>query len=128
MKLLLDTHVLLWWLAGSERLSIAARTRIADTNNEVYVSAVSAWEVATKVRLGRLGGPAFLALEFGEHVARQGFRKLGITTAHAYRAGSLPRAHGDPFDRMLIAQAQAETLIIVSTEAVFDTYGVQRLW
>ena len=128
MKLLLDTHALLWWFGGDERLHVPIRSQIEDADTEVFVSAASAWEVATKVRLGKLAGAAFLAQEFKEQVARQDFRELDITTEHALRAGNLPGGHKDPFDRMLVAQAQAENLVLVSNERIFDSYGVQRLW
>jgi PIN domain nuclease of toxin-antitoxin system len=128
MRLLLDTHALLWWLAGDARLSARARAAITDEVNIVFVSAASAWEVATKVRLGKLPGAEFLAQEFQEHLARQNFRALVISVEHAQRAGSLPGPHKDPFDRMLIAQSQAENFTLVSNEIVFDRYGVVRLW
>jgi PIN domain nuclease of toxin-antitoxin system len=128
MRLLLDTHAFLWWLAGDRRLPVSARKVVADDASTVFVSAASAWEVATKVRLGKLPGAEFLAQDFREHVTLQGFHGLDITLPHAQRAGSLPGPHRDPFDRMLIAQAQAENLTIVSNEAIFDRYAVTRLW
>ena len=127
MRLLLDTHAFLWWLAGDKRMTTRARAAILDEANDIYVSAASAWEVATKVRLG-MQGAEFIAQEFGEHLALQGFTGLDITVEHGQRAGNLPGPHRDPFDRMLIAQAQAANLTIVSNEAVFDRYGVVRLW
>lgn len=128
MRLLLDTHAFLWWLAGDKRLSVRARRIVAEETNIVFVSAASAWEVATKARLGKLPGADFIAQEFSEHLALQGFNGLDITVRHGQRAGSLPGLHRDPFDRMLIAQAQAENLAIVSNETVFDRYGVMRVW
>lgn len=128
MKLLLDTHALLWWLAGNRHLSRKARSAVLDTTNDVYVSAVSAWEVATKVRLGKLDQAAFIAADFADHLRAQGFVGLDITVEHARRAGSLPGPHRDPFDRMLIAQGQAEEMVLVSNDAVFDQYGVDRYW
>jgi len=107
---------------------VSARKVVADDANTVFVSAASAWEVATKVRLGKLPGAEFLAQDFREHVTLQGFHGLDITLPHGQRAGSLPGPHRDPFDRMLIAQAQAENLTIVSNEAIFDRYAVIRLW
>jgi PIN domain nuclease of toxin-antitoxin system len=92
------------------------------------VSAASAWEIATKVRLGKLPGADRLAADLGPYVARQNFASLPITLEHGQRAGSLPGPHRDPFDRMLIAQAQAENLSLVSNETVFDRYGVVRMW
>jgi PIN domain nuclease of toxin-antitoxin system len=128
MRLLLDTHALLWWLAGDERLSEAAHALIGDEDNAIHVSAASAWEVATKVRIGKLPGAEGVAQRFGDHLARQGFIGIDITVEHGQRAGRLPGPHRDPFDRMLIAQAHAENLVLVSNEAVFDRYGVVRLW
>src|SRR5690349_5060527 len=126
MRLLLDTQALIWWLAGRAELTVAAREAIdAGTG---YVSAATAWEVATKVRIGRLPAAAYLAHGFAEHIRLEGFLELPITLQHAERAGALAGLHKDPFDRMLIAQAQAENLILVSNEAIFDGYGVRRLW
>ncbi|MFQ5765662.1 MAG: type II toxin-antitoxin system VapC family toxin [Rhodospirillales bacterium] len=128
MPALLDTHALLWWLDGDERLSEAARAFIGDEANAVLVSAASAWEIATKVRIGRLPGAADVAAAFESCLAEQGFAELPITVAHGLRAGALPGPHRDPFDRMLIAQAEAEDVALVSNETVFDDYGVRRLW
>ncbi|MDQ2773548.1 MAG: type II toxin-antitoxin system VapC family toxin [Acidobacteriota bacterium] len=128
MYALLDTHALLWWLSDDPALTRHARNAIADTNNVVVVSAASAWEIATKVRLGKLPTAVDLAADFSGFLEREGFQILAISGDHAIRAGLLPGAHKDPFDRMLIAQAQAENMPIVSNEAVFDTYGVRRLW
>ncbi|HET6763428.1 MAG TPA: type II toxin-antitoxin system VapC family toxin [Longimicrobiaceae bacterium] len=126
MRLLVDTHALLWWLAGNAKLSSPAREAIAA--HDAYVSAATAWEVTTKVRIGKLPEATLLASQFSEHIWREGFLALPITVEHAARAGNLVGPHRDPFDRMLIAQAQAEDLILVSNEAVFDSYGVQRVW
>ncbi len=128
MKLLLDTHAFLWWLAGERRLSTRAKRAVADVDNEVYVSAASAWEIATKFRLGKLPGAAIIAHDIAGTVSSQAFLPLAVSLVHADRAGSLAGAHRDPFDRMLIAQAQAEGLTLVSNEALFDDYGVVRLW
>ena len=105
-----------------------ARAAIADEANGIYVSAASAWEVATEARLGKLPGAELIAQEFGEHLTRQGFIGLDITIAHGQRGESLPGPHRDPLDRMLIAQAQAEQLTVVSNDTVFDQYRVVRLW
>ena len=101
---------------------------MADTKNTVLVSAASAWEVTTKVRLGKLRGADGLAADFAGHMAREGFDPLPISMEHAARAGLLAGGHKDPFDRMLIAQAQAEDLSLVSNEVLFDSYGVRRIW
>jgi PIN domain nuclease of toxin-antitoxin system len=128
VRLLLDTHALLWWLAGDKQLSKKARALIGDADNPIYVSAASAWEVTTKHRLGKLPDAAVLATDFARQVAAQGFIGLEITIDHGQRAGTLPGPHRDPFDRMLIAQAQAENLALVSIEDVFDRYGITRVW
>jgi PIN domain nuclease of toxin-antitoxin system len=125
--LLLDTHALIWWLAGDEALSRRARDAIADETNTVAVSAASAMEVATKFRLGKLPDAALLAQEFEAVVAEQGFDELAISVHHARLAGEMNIAHKDPFDRLLIAQALAEDMVLVSNEALFDGFAVQRL-
>ncbi len=127
MQLLLDTHALLWWLAGDTQISPAARAAIGDSDNAVFVSAASAWEIATKHRLGKLDAGA-LTGQMSSVFAAQNFATLDITVDHGQRAGALPGTHKDPFDRMLIAQAQAENLTLVSNEPVFDAYGITRLW
>lgn len=128
MKVLLDTHALLWWLAGDERLSLAAREVIGSLDNVVLVSAVSAWEVSTKYRLGKLPGARDVALDMASCLASQGFVTLPIAIEHAQQAGLLPGPHRDPFDRMLVAQSLALGIPLVSNEAVFDGYGVTRIW
>lgn len=127
MRLLLDTHALLWWATLHPSLSPRARAAIGDEASEVYVSAASAWEIATKVRLGKLEWPEE-AGSVHSYASGQGFRGLPVSLEHAERAGRLRMAHRDPFDRMLIAQAQAEDLLLVSNEAIFDTTGVLRHW
>jgi PIN domain nuclease of toxin-antitoxin system len=127
-RLLLDTHALLWWLAGDRSLSAKAREAIADEANEIFVSAASTWEIATKIRIGKLPAPALTGGGVTRAIAAQGFEPLAVTAEHGERAGSLPGAHRDPFDRMLIAQAQAEAMAIVSNETVFDQFGVTRIW
>jgi len=128
MKLLLDTHALLWWLDGDEHLGGEAQARIADSENPVWVSAASAWEIATKVRIGKLPGAVEVAERFVEVVTEQDFMLLSITAEHAKRAGLFPGAHRDPFDRMLIAQSQIEDLVLISNEQLFDQFGIRRLW
>ena len=128
MRALLDTHAFVWWIADSKRLSETARDALADDTNEILVSAASAWEIATKYRLGKLPGGEALAVDVVVNISRQGFEELAISVADAERAGRLPGPHRDPFDRMLIAQALARDLPVVSTDAVFDGYGVNRLW
>jgi len=128
VRLLLDTHALIWWLAGDERLSPAARDAIADAANEVFVSAASSWEIATKHRIGRMPEAAFLTADSGHIIADQGFGELAITIRDGQVAGSLPAFHPDPFDRMLAAQAIVSDLAIVSDNTALDAYGVTRLW
>jgi PIN domain nuclease of toxin-antitoxin system len=128
LRALLDTHSLLWWLSDDPALSRTARKIIAETKNILLVSAASAWEIAIKVRLGKLPTAADLAADFSSQLEREGFQLLAISAEHGIRAGLLPGPHKDPFDRMLIAQAQAENIPIISNEASFDIYGVRRLW
>ena len=128
MRALLDTHTFLWWLADSKRLSRKAHSLILDEENDIVVSAVSAWEITTKFRIGRLPGSEAVAVDVAGHIAGQGFVELAISVADAEYAGRLPGPHRDPFDRMLIAQALARELVVVSVDAVFDKYGVNRLW
>ena len=128
MRALLDTHALLWWLADDPALTPAAHRFIANTKNTLVVSAASAWEIATKVRIGRLPTAAILAADFEGWIMREGFDQLLISIDHAVRAGQLPGAHRDPFDRMLIAQAQTENLPLISNEELFDGYGIRRIW
>lgn len=125
---MLDTHAFLWWLEGNRRLSRRAREAIEATTDSVFVSAASAWEIATKFRLGKLPGAAVIVDDIAGAVASQAFDGLPVTLAHAQRAGTLPGGHRDPFDRMLTAQAQAEDLALITNEKLFDTYGVRRIW
>ena len=128
MRLLLDTHVLIWWLAGDEKLGRRAREAISDEANLVVVSAASAMEVATKFRIGKLPDAALLAQDFEAIIASQGFTELGISVRHARLAGEMGIDHKDPFDRLLIAQALSEDLALVSNEARFDDFAVTRVW
>ena len=128
MRLLLDTHAFIWWFEGSDRLPVPARAAISDESNDVFVSAASGWEIATKHRLGRLGDVDALTLNMPEYIASQRFESLSVIVEDGVRAGSLPGPHRDPFDRMLIAQALGRELVLVSNETFFDRYGVVRLW
>ena len=128
MRVLLDTHALLWWLDGDERLPPAMRRLLADTGTGVIVSAASAWEIRTKARLGKLPGAQAVAADVAACVVSQGFSALPISLEHAAQAGNLPGPHRDPFDRMLIAQSQLEGLPLVTNERAFDDYGIERLW
>jgi PIN domain nuclease of toxin-antitoxin system len=128
VQLLLDTHILLWWLSGDGALSAEARTAIADERNGIFISAASAWEIATKHRIGKLPGVAAIVADLGGAIVSQGFIGLPISLRHGRAAGALPGPHRDPFDRMLLAQAMLENLVLVSNEEAFDAYGVARLW
>lgn len=123
MNLLLDTHVLLWALAGDPKLSEATQSAIANEENIVLVSAASAWEIAIKCALGKLRAPDDLVAQ----LAAADIQHLPITMNHALAAGALPRHHEDPFDRMLIAQAQIEDLTIVTADGALHRYGVPIL-
>ena len=127
MRTLLDTHAFLWWISDSARLSAPARRAIEDDANTVFVSAASAWEITTKHRIGKLAQAEAVALDVTGTIAGQGFEELAITVDDAERAGRLPGLHRDPFDRVLIAQALARDLTIISVDKVFDGYGVRRL-
>lgn len=127
MKLLLDTHALIWWATLDRALPARVKRAISREDNVIYVSAASAWEIATKVRLGKLGWPAEAGTVNG-YVLSQGFRPLPVSLEHAERAGSLAIAHRDPFDRVLIAQAQIDDLLLASNEELFDAAGVRRYW
>lgn len=124
MKLLLDTHVLLWWLDDNPVLSEAARAAIREQHATVFVSAATVWEIAIKQAIGKLDIPGDLE----EAVAANRFEPLPITFHHAAVAGKLPRHHDDPFDRMLIAQAQIERLTLVTHDNRLGAYGASLLW
>jgi len=128
VRLLLDTHAFLWWLAGDESLSRSARAALGEDENAIFVSAASTWEISTKHRLGKLPGVNVIASDLAGAIESQGFVGLPITIRHGQAAGALPGPHRDPFDRMLIAQAMLDDLVLVSNERVFDAYGVRRLW
>lgn len=128
MRLLLDTHALLWAVTGDRRLSPNARAALADVSTEVFISAATVWEIATKYRLGRLPGAAPFVQHLDATLRKLGFHGLPIGMDHAHKAGLLDGEHKDPFDRMLIAQTLAEDLTLVSNEKLFDAFGVHRLW
>jgi PIN domain nuclease of toxin-antitoxin system len=126
--LLLDTHALVWWLTDDDSLSAAARRAIGDDTREVVVSAASAWEIATKQRLGKLDALPPVAEWFGALSSTNGFRHLDVTYLHALRAGGYSTAHRDPFDRMLAAQAEMEDLSLVTRDPAFELFGTSTLW
>ena len=124
MRLLLDTHILLWWLSDDPLLPSAARGAISSPDNEVMVSAAAIWEIAMKKAVGRLDAPDDLL----EVLTTSDFETLEITASHALLAGGLAPHHSDPFDRMMIAQARAENLTLVSIDERFPQYDVELLF
>lgn len=128
MRLLLDTHALLWLMTGDDRLTMRVRRLIESEADISYVSAVSAWEIATKFRLGKLPGAEELARDFGGLTREADLEPLAIGVRHSEVAGRFDDPHKDPFDRMLIAQALIEGLTLISNERIFDRFGVTRIW
>lgn len=124
--LLLDTHALIWWAAEPEALSPAVRRLLEDERTKVSVSAASAWEIATKVRLRKLEWPGQESVE--SYCIGQGFGLLPVTFAHAAHADAWPHAHGDPFDRMLAAQGHIEHLPIATNDSRLAAFGVETIW
>lgn len=122
-RLLLDTHALLWWLQGDERLGSMMVDQVSDPINQVFVSAASTWEISIKRGLGKLTAPE----DMSSVIEENGFLELPITLFHGDQAGSLPDIHKDPFDRMLIAQAQAEGLVLVTHDSTIKSYGIRTL-
>ena len=127
MRLLLDTHAVLFWANDDPALSRKASRMIAATDNECLISAASVWEISMKTRAGKMDAHRLLET-FEGFLEENGLSPLPITLQHARTAGALPLHHRDPFDRMLAAQSQIEHLTIVSKDQVFDRYGVPRLW
>ena len=128
MKVLLDTHALLWWVLGNPRLSSVAATVLGDADTTIVVSAVSGHEIATKYRLVKLPVPARLAENLDQILTDHGWQPLPLGMAHAQLAGRLPGTHKDPFDRMLSAQALIEDVPIVTNDAAFAGFGVKVIW
>ncbi|MGH9585377.1 MAG: type II toxin-antitoxin system VapC family toxin [Acidobacteriaceae bacterium] len=128
MRILLDTHTLLWALVEPNRLSQTASRAIKSDANNVCVSAASAWEIATKVRIGKMAGAERIEKEFLELMERSGYALLSIHTNHALRAGRLAGDHRDPFDRMIAAQAIAEDIPVISKDSKLDIFGIHRIW
>ena len=127
MRILLDTHALLWWWKTPGQLSPVARKAIESESNTVVISAAVAWEIAIKTKTGRIHFEAALA-KWDELLTADHFAELAMVSEHGIRAGQLPLHHRDPFDRLLAAQAQSEDLPIVSADRIFDLYGVPRIW
>jgi PIN domain nuclease of toxin-antitoxin system len=128
LKLLLDTHAVLWWSLNDPRLPGAARSAIADPDNQPYMSLCSVWEIAIKFGLGKLPEAENFVADLREERAVPEFAQLPLTARHAVLAGTMDIGHKDPFDRLLIAQATIEGLTLVSNERLFDRFGVSRLW
>jgi len=128
VNVLLDTHALLWWLFADRRLSSRAKAVLRDSQNQVSVSSASAWEIATKYRLGRLDSARPLVDDFSALMRKAGFSELPMTSAHAIRAGNWDVEHRDPFDRMLAAQSSLEDLRLVTRDPVFADFGLEPIW
>lgn len=130
MRVLLDTHAVLWYLEGDRRLTASAQAVIDTMDNDCLVSVASLWEMAVKVRIGKLTSrlgvpPTDVILDF---LARTGIALLPIAPEHALRVASLPHGHGDPFDLLLVAQALVEGMPVVGADAKFDQFGIERIW
>jgi PIN domain nuclease of toxin-antitoxin system len=128
LRLLLDTHAVIWWFQGNARLPQRVRDAIEREASAVFVSAVSAFEIALKYRLGKLPEASTFAERFEMMAREQGFEPLAVTVPHGLAAGGLAIAHRDPFDRLLIAQALIEDMTLASNERLFEVPGVTRLW
>jgi PIN domain nuclease of toxin-antitoxin system len=124
--LLLDTHALLWWATSSSALGKRVKRLIEDESIGILVSAASAWEIATKVRLGKLAWTAPGSVE--SYCIKQGFELLSVSFKHAERAGSWPAAHGDPFDRMLAAQSEIENVRLATNDPQIKVFGIKTIW
>jgi PIN domain nuclease of toxin-antitoxin system len=127
MDVLLDTHALVWWMEDASRLSRRAATVIANTANRIFISAAVGWELSIKVSSGKMK-PASILDDLERELEKESFVQLPITLEMALRAGSLPLHHRDPFDRMLVAQAQLLRVPVVSADALLDDYQIKRLW
>jgi PIN domain nuclease of toxin-antitoxin system len=125
-RLLLDTHALLWWASGERTLGSKVKRLIEEADTDVVVSAASAWEIATKVRLGKLEWPSSESVQ--AYCSGQRFTLLPVSFAHAERAGSWPASHGDPFDRMLAAQSRIEDLPLATNDPKLRLFGIQTVW
>ncbi len=128
MKALLDTHVFLWWLAQPDRLSEHALDILRDKSHELYFSAASAWEIAIKMRLGKLTLPDSPSRIIPRQLELDGIETLPVQLSHALHTAALPLHHRDPFDRLLVAQAQLEKLPILTADPIIAVYGVQVIW
>ncbi|MGC2111277.1 MAG: type II toxin-antitoxin system VapC family toxin [Candidatus Korobacteraceae bacterium] len=127
MRILADTHALLWWWKTPQQLSAVAKRAMESDSNMILISAAVAWEIAIKTKTGRINFDAVLA-RWDDLLAEDNFTELPIVSEHGIRAGQLPLHHRDPFDRLLAAQAQSQDLPILSADRIFDAYGVRRIW
>jgi len=128
VKLLLDTHTFLWWITDSDRLSRKARSLISSGTNEIFFSAVSAWEIAVKAELGRVTLPSDPETFVPQQITQNAFQVLPLQLRHALRVFSLPSVHRDPFDRMLVAQAEAERMPLLTGDSHFHSYPIKVIW
>ena len=129
MRLLVDTHVFLWWASDhGARVSARVRDLLSDGSNDIAFSMASAWEIAIKVGVGRMALPDVIERYLPDRLRHHGFELLQIELEHAVRAGGLPRIHGDPFDRMLVAQAQLEGMPILTADPAIGRYDVETIW
>ncbi len=127
MRLLLDTHTLIWWLDAPASVGLRGYNFLADAQNEIFISPIVPWEIALKANKHRQI-PHRLVTDFHQVLRTEGFTAIGIDPLHAIRSGLLPFHHRDPFDRLLAAQSIEMNVPLVSKDAVFDRYGVQRIW
>jgi PIN domain nuclease of toxin-antitoxin system len=127
MRLLIDTHALIWFAEGDEKLSATARCALESPDNSLWISSASIWEMAIKISIGKLVVPGGLS-DFRKRVEQGGVQLLDITGAHAERVAELPFHHRDPFDRLLVAQAELEQMSLVSQDETLDAYGGVRVW
>jgi PIN domain nuclease of toxin-antitoxin system len=128
MTYLIDSHALIWWWNEDDKLSRAARDAMADRSNALFVSAASAWEIATKVRAGRLPSMARHLASFDANVRADGFGHLVVRQDHGVHGGLLPGEHADPFDRLIAAQALIEGLVVITRDKQISRFGCRTLW
>jgi len=128
MRALVDTHAYFWWATDDGKLSKAARKAIADGDNEIFISAVLTWELATKARFGKWPEGRRVADAITDTMAENAFQPLPISLEHARLAGFLPMRHRDPFDRVLAAQSEIEGMPLITADPIFQTFGTQVLW
>ena len=128
IEVVLDTCSLLWWWSIPERLTPRVRAIIGDPGTSVYISVASAWEIATKYRIGKLPSGERIMSEWEHRMTVDRFQEIGITTLHAFRAGTFPGPHRDPFDRMIAAQSMLERVPVVTPDKQIETLGAERIW